>query len=243
MVSLYAWHFIAGNKLRDGTEAPPDGEWLKYTGNLVMCRSGLHASRQPFDALSYAPGNTLCLVECAGEIIEEEDKLVCAERRIICRWDATELLRYFARMQALSVIHLWEKKPPDSVCDYLATGDESLKDAAGVAAGDAAEDAWVAAGVAAGDAARAAAGDAARAAAWAAAAGAAARAAAWAAAGAAARAAAGDAARVAAGAAARVAAGDAARVAARAAAREHFNFLVYECFDGPMYNIGFKGHS
>jgi hypothetical protein len=197
--TVQAWHFC-GDKLRCGSEIPADGVTFTYTGPLVMCESGLHASREPFDALQYAPGPTLCLVNCAGEIVEGDDKLICTERTIIARMDATDLLRYFARMQALSVIHLWE--PPDVVLDYLMTGDESIRAAARDAAWDAARDA-------AGAAARAAARDAA---------------------GAAARDAAGAAAWDAAGAAARDAAWDAARAAAWAAARKDFNGLVRECF-------------
>jgi hypothetical protein len=205
-----AWHFV-GDKLRDGSPVPKDGEWLKYKGPLKMCESGLHWSRQPFDALKYAPGETLCLVEVGGDVMEPKsgehtDKGISTKRKIIARMDATGLLRYFARMQALSVIHLNEDLP-EVVCDYLMTGDESLRAVARDAARAVARDA---ARAAAGAAARAAAG----AAAWDAA-----GAAAWDAAGAAAWDAAGDAARAAAGA------------AAGAAAREHFNSLVYECFE------------
>jgi hypothetical protein len=150
----YAWHFV-GDKLRDGSPIPADGEWLEYKGELRMCESGLHWSRQPFDALHYAPGETLCLVEVGGDVVEPKtgehtDKGISTKRKIIARMDATELLRYFARMQALSVIHLNEDLP-EVVCDYLMTGDESLRAAARAAA-------WAAAG----DAARDAAGDAAR---------------------------------------------------------------------------------
>jgi hypothetical protein len=152
--SILAWHFV-GEKLRNGDPVPRDGEWLEYSGPLVLCQSGLHASKDPFDALQYAPGNTLCRVECAGEIIESTDKLACSRRKIIARRDATDGLRYFARMQALSVAHLWE--PFDVMLKYLMTGDNRAAawDAARAAARDAA---W--------DAARAAARDAARAAAW-----------------------------------------------------------------------------
>jgi hypothetical protein len=175
---IQAFHFV-GKKLRDGSPIPRNGKVLKFTGKLEMCRTGLHASREPWDALQYAPGETLCLVECGGQIIEGHDKLVCSERTIIARIDATQMLRYFARMQALFVIHLYPNGTDDVVFDYLMTGDESLRDPARDAAWDAA---W--------DAARAAARAAARDAAWAAAwdaAWAAARAAAWAAARAAAR--------------------------------------------------------
>ena len=160
----YAWHFT-GPSLRDGSPIPADNVWLTHPGPYVMCQSGLHASREPFDALQYAPGATLCYVEIAGIAHEDKDKLVCARRKIIARMDANEMLRYYARMQALSVIHFWGA--PDVVLDYLMTGDEGLRDAARAAARDAAWDAARdAARSAAWDTARDAAWDAARAAAW-----------------------------------------------------------------------------
>ena len=58
-----AYHFV-DEKLRDGRPIPADGEWLVHEGDAVLCESGLHASRDPFGALQYAPGATLCLVEC-----------------------------------------------------------------------------------------------------------------------------------------------------------------------------------
>ena len=153
-----AYHFV-GATLRDGSPVPPDGETLKWTGELIMCRSGLHASRKPWQALEYAPGPTLCRVHCAGETINGDDKLVCRERTIIARIDATDILRRYARACALDVAHLWDC--PNVVMDYLNTGDDSKRDAAWDAAG-AAGAAWNAAKAA--RAARNAAGDAARAA-------------------------------------------------------------------------------
>ena len=131
--TIKAWHFV-GSKLRDGRPVPKDGVWLRHEGQIKIYASGLHASRRPWNALQYAPGATLCYVECRGDVQEEIDKLVCRERRIIMRADVTETLRYFARMQALSVIHLWASEPPDVVLDYLMTGDESLRNAASAAA-------------------------------------------------------------------------------------------------------------
>jgi hypothetical protein len=148
---IRAYHFV-GKTLRDGSPIPPDGEWLEFSGACVMCESGLHASRHPFDALQYAPGATLCLVDCDHITDEQSDKLVCSRRRIVTRFDATDLLWEMSRWCALQVIHLWDA--PDVVRDYLTTGDESLR----AAARDAARDAtWAAAGAAARDAAWAAA--------------------------------------------------------------------------------------
>ena len=160
MTTITAWHFVA-DTLRDGRPIPADGETLRFSAEPILCVQGLHASVDPFDALQYAPGETLCLVQCGGKIIHGNDKLVCTERTIIARCDATPGLRYFARMQALSVAHLWE--PLEVVLDYLMTGDEAIRGAAWGAARDAARDAaWDAARDAALDAARAAALDAAR---------------------------------------------------------------------------------
>ena len=124
---MIAYHFV-GQTLRDGRPIPPDGEWLEHDGPLVMCESGLHASAHPFDALQYAPGATLCLVELDGEIITEGDKSVAMRRRIVTRIDATDLLRSFARQCASDVLHLWDA--PQAVKDYLGTGNENLRAAA-----------------------------------------------------------------------------------------------------------------
>src|SRR5574343_1369000 len=143
---IRAYHFV-GDNLRDGRPVPPDGEWLVHDGPVRMCESGLHASRHPLDALTYAPGVILCLVDCDDIKAEDGDKLVCRLRLIVARFDATDILRAFARQCALDVIHLWDA--PQVVRDYLTTGDESLRDAAGNAVYAAR-----AASYAAGDAAR-----------------------------------------------------------------------------------------
>ena len=102
---IRAYHFV-GDTLRDGRPVPPDGEWLIHDGPAVMCKSGLHASRHPFDALLYAPGNVLCLVDCDDVVDEHSDKLLCRRRRIVARFDASRLLREFAADCAESVLHL-----------------------------------------------------------------------------------------------------------------------------------------
>ena len=128
--TILAWHFV-GAKLLDGRPIPADGEWLVHDGPVAICKSGLHASPDPFDALRYAPSTTLCLVECADVVERHTDKLVC-RRRIIKRRDATEMLRAFARWSALQVTHLWGA--PRIVERFLETGDDSLRDDARAAA-------------------------------------------------------------------------------------------------------------
>ena len=230
---IYAWHFTDGNKLRDGSKLPPVGETLKFDGKPILCTQGLHASLHPYDALKYAPGDTLHLVRCGGEILYQGDKLVCTERTIIASFEASAMLCYFARMQALSVVHLMPNVP-DVVSDWLFTGNPASRSAAHSAAHSAATYAALAA---AHSAALAAAHSAAHSAA---------RSAAHSAALAAAHSAANSAALAAANSAATYAAYSAARSAAHSAAtyaaRQAFADLVYECFEGPMENIGFTGN-
>jgi hypothetical protein len=128
---VLAWHFVS-DRLRDGREIPADGEVLRHDGEMKMCASGLHASVRCADALNYAPGHTLCRVECSGDLAHAHDKLICRERVIVSRIDATPMLRAWARWCALQVIHLWNA--PDIVREYLTTGDESKRAAAGAAA-------------------------------------------------------------------------------------------------------------
>ena len=124
---MKAWHFVC-DTLRDGSPIPEDGETLVYEGDIELCASGYHASKRVIDALQYAPGNTLCRVECGGVIEEGGDKLVSSERTIIWRIDAEPLLFEASRKFALEVIHLWDA--PEVVREFLETGDGTSWDAA-----------------------------------------------------------------------------------------------------------------
>ena len=138
---MRAYHFTNGHTLRDGRLLPAIGEWLVHSGPIVPCESGLHASKHPFDALQYAPGDTLHLVEIRGEIVEHDtEKVVGRKRKIIKTIDAGKLLRDFARWCALQVVEKWNA--PAVVREYLETGNESFRYAANAAA--AGYDAWAA---------------------------------------------------------------------------------------------------
>ena len=169
-MSIEAWHFLSGNRrLLYGTkEVVYPGHTIRVDGPIELCAHGLHASRRGIDALDYAPGPIICRVLIGGEIVEGKDKIAGTERTVLWMADASEMLRDFAHLQALSVADLWDMPPV--VRKYLMTGHLMIRAAARAAAGDAAAPAagaanWAAAGAAAGDAARArvAAGAAARA--------------------------------------------------------------------------------
>lgn len=133
-----AWHFV-GKTLSGGLPIPPNGVWL-HTGECIMY------GRKPINALMLdSAGDTLCLVEVDG--IEEElsDVLVCRRRKIIERMDATDMLRYFARMWAIACLDYCRYDPPQILLEWLWTGDEKIRDKARIAAWMAAEgtvEAW-----------------------------------------------------------------------------------------------------
>jgi len=133
---MKAWHFLHDNGLlRDGTDPPADGQWLEYPGKREMCKSGLHASIKPLDALKYAPGSIVCRVEVDKAcIITWHHKINTRRRKILWRLDTIEILSHFSRLCALDVIHLWDA--PDVVIKYLRTGDKSRREAARSAARD-----------------------------------------------------------------------------------------------------------
>src|SRR5690606_14913027 len=156
---VQAYHFV-GASLRDGRPVPPDGAWLVHDGPVKLRVSGLHASRRPWDALQFAPGATLCLVDLYEIVVEAGNTLVARRRRLVRRVDLTADLRAFPLQCARDVLHLWDA--PDVVRRYLESGDETLRAAAWAAAwADEGADAWVAARNAAWAAAWDAAGDAA----------------------------------------------------------------------------------
>ncbi len=165
---IKAWHFVRKNRRLgygdDRIVAPGYTYYEDPDATPVLCRIGLHGSIKPLDALKYAPGPICCRVEISGTVVKGDDKLVGTERTVLAMCDATEILRKFARLCALDVIHLWDA--PDVVVRYLKTGDEKLRAAAEAAAEAAAwGEAWGAARAAARAAAWAAARTAAEAAA------------------------------------------------------------------------------
>lgn len=94
---MMGWHF-AGQTLRDGRPLPKAGERLEHTGPLVPCESGLHFSVRAIDALTYAPGAMVALVEAPDDAIAHNgDKHVASWRVAVSGYaDATRVLHEFA---------------------------------------------------------------------------------------------------------------------------------------------------
>ncbi len=103
------WHFVADDKLRGGGIPAAPGETERWNGPLVLCRSGLHASKRALNALELAPcGRTtqVRLVTLGGQVLHDDDKSVASERTIIASADCTRTLYEYALWCAESVRHL-----------------------------------------------------------------------------------------------------------------------------------------
>lgn len=135
---MRAWHFATSEGHLRGSTPWAIGQIERHDGPLVLCDSGLHASVDPLSAMKYAKGTWIRRVECGGKIVRGADKLVCSERTPIWAYDATDVLRKFARLCALDVVDLW--RAPEIVVRYLRTGDEMIRLAAWFAGRDAAMD-------------------------------------------------------------------------------------------------------
>ena len=117
----------------------------KVDGPIEPCVNGLHASKRIIDALKYAPGAHLWLVDLSGEVVVSDDKVCASERKYLAGFNAEKLLREFARKQAL--INIEKIKPYCSESDHsliinwLKTGDIKFRSAAYSAAYSAARSA------------------------------------------------------------------------------------------------------
>lgn len=111
------------------------GETHSVDGEIDLCKKGLHASERLIDALPYASGNILYLVECSGDIdATGDDKFCSRHRKYLAEFDATKVLQEFSRKVTLINVELI--KPYCSEDDYkiilyfLETGNNAADAAA-----------------------------------------------------------------------------------------------------------------
>ncbi len=75
------WFCPIDGKLGYGDGRKPRvGSTHKVDGDIQPCKNGLHSSKRLIDALKYAPGHVLYLVEEGGTVVYGEDKLVSSSR-------------------------------------------------------------------------------------------------------------------------------------------------------------------
>lgn len=111
------WHFIGRDRRLRHTGRPViEGGTTSIKGTVQLCINGLHASELIIDALKYAPGPLLCLVEVSGEMQSDYDKFCGKNRRVLAILDVEPLLnrRYgsfrSAVTEAKEIVSRGEKK-------------------------------------------------------------------------------------------------------------------------------------
>ena len=129
------------------------GKLVTYKGELKLCHSGLHCSKEISQAFSFVQGEILAQVECSGKHLEEEDKDAWQKMKIVKAWkwqkeDSVALAIFCAEL----VIDIFEKEYPDdkrpreaikAAKKWLKNPTEKNRAAADAA--DAADAAWAAA--------------------------------------------------------------------------------------------------
>ena len=113
MSKILAYHFLKSDMCSHEGHEPPwkEGETRTLDGEIVICAHGYHASRTAWDALQFAPGPVLCLVE-VEPVEEHTDKLVSRSRRLIKAVNVERELREFAADCAERVLHFYEEAYP-----------------------------------------------------------------------------------------------------------------------------------
>jgi len=127
MKPIYGWWFSESKKLPYGDERRVQiGRTHKVKPPINLCRWGLHLSINALDALVYAKGTIVWRVKAGGEIVRDDNKLVCSERTYIAGGtNVTDTLERFAQLCALDVVHLWDA--PKVLVQYLRTGNKVLQ--------------------------------------------------------------------------------------------------------------------
>ena len=83
---------LKGNKSQHENFKWKKGVWYKHKGKLELCNSGFHASKELVSAMNYVTSRTIAKVEYRGEVIEQDDKFVASEMRVV------ETYRFTKRM-------------------------------------------------------------------------------------------------------------------------------------------------
>jgi hypothetical protein len=160
---VIAYHFLRDDMTAGSGEEPAwsEGETRTIEGEISLCEYGYHSAPSPWDALGYALGSVLCLVEISEPEGRDETKFVSRSRKLVKAVNIERQLREFACDVAEEALNLQVQRG-ETVDDRSRA---AIKVARRFARGDASREELAAAGDAAGDAAgaaaRAAAGDAA----------------------------------------------------------------------------------
>ena len=167
MKKVLRWKFLrTGLKSNSGDHTWEIGKWYEHEGELSICNSGFHCSKEIGQAFSYVGGEYLAQVEVRGKCDEQSDKEAWTEMRVVKVWEWTKKDSVeIAIFTALQVIEIFEKQYPnddrprkaiEAAKAWLENPTDAAADAAAYAADAASASSNAAAYVAAADAAYAA---------------------------------------------------------------------------------------
>lgn len=148
------WHFVSDDRCLgygDGrfVESGKTYSVLDESRPVKLCSYGMHASKRVIDALKYAPGVWLCKVTLDGDIQHDSDKSVAQSRTVLRMANVEELLREFARTEALRVFSKYFSKDDEKVKIVFLWLEEGKEDHRSAAWSSARSAAWSDAGSAA----------------------------------------------------------------------------------------------
>jgi hypothetical protein len=110
--TVMAWHFTNGERISH-TGEPLVHRTYTVDPPLELCARGLHASRNPMDALRLGPGLHVSRVRLSGTILDDGIEKLCASRRtVIWHADASLAIIAWGAWCAREVLHLFEMKYP-----------------------------------------------------------------------------------------------------------------------------------
>jgi len=96
-------------------------KWYKFAGKLNMCQAGFHCSKGIYQAFCFVQGEILSVVEVRGKHLEESDKEVWSEMRVIktYKWQKIDSV-LFSIFVAYLCLDNFEKMYPDDKKPRLA---------------------------------------------------------------------------------------------------------------------------
>jgi hypothetical protein len=113
MTTIKGYKFIQSNmKSKNGNHTWELGKWYKEE-DLEICKKGFHACKKPLQSLDYVYGDKWFIVEARGKIIEEEDKFVASEMRLVKEIPIDKVVKRLAIFCAKQCLSNYEKEYPN----------------------------------------------------------------------------------------------------------------------------------
>jgi len=111
MVNKRAWKVLNKGMLSSyGNMKWRKNKWYHHDKKIKLCKSGFHASKRLIDAMQYTTPGIICRVEYQGQVLEENDKLVCTDMKIIKTYEFTKKMAIeLAIFSARLCLHNFEK--------------------------------------------------------------------------------------------------------------------------------------